>query len=257
MKPLDRLLSNAPTVGESMYYCMCYMGAFSSGICATLEHDAARQMHFFRIELLLDGFAPLPQIAEQIALLTYNAVVALSAGVARPREIWFSHLRVSRARAYAQRFGIPVKFGQAFDGVFLKDADFNTKIVDGDPSVFDSESRTIAARFASQPPGIEVQVRQAIGRALAEAECTRERVAASLGIHSRTLQRRLCKIGLSFEAIRDEVRRNLAVRYLARSDLRLTEIVGRLGYSEPAVLSRSCRRWFAATPSELRRNLAR
>jgi hypothetical protein len=49
MKPLDRLLSNAPTVGESMYCCMCYMGAFSSGICATLEHDAARQMHFFRI----------------------------------------------------------------------------------------------------------------------------------------------------------------------------------------------------------------
>jgi AraC-like DNA-binding protein len=257
MKPLDRLLSNAPTVGESMYYCMCYMGAFSSGICATLEHDAARQMHFFRIELLLDGFAALPQIAEQIALLTYKAVVALSAGVARPREIWFSHLRVSRARAYAQRFGIPVKFGQAFDGVFLKDSDFNTRIADGDPSVFVSESRTIAARFVAQPPGIEIQVRQAIGRALAEAECTRERVAASLGIHSRTLQRRLCKVGLSFEAIRDEVRRNLAVRYLARSDLRLTEIVGRLGYSEPAVLSRSCRRWFAATPSELRRNLAR
>jgi AraC-like DNA-binding protein len=256
MKPLDRLLSNARTVGESMYYSMCYMGAFSSGICATLEHDASGQMHFFRIELMLDEFAVLPQIAEQIALLTYNAVLSLSAGVARLREIWFSHLRVGRARAYAQRFGIPVKFGQSFDGVFLKDADFNTRIADGDPSVFVSESRTIGARFAAQPPGIEVQVRQAIGRALAETECTRERVAASLGIHSRTLQRRLCKIGLSFESIRDEVRRNLAARYLARSDLRLTEIVGRLGYSEPAVLSRSCRRWFAATPSELRRNLA-
>jgi len=257
MKPLDRLLCNAPTVGESIHYCICYMGAFSSGICATLEHDAARQMHFFRIELLLDGLAALPQITEQIALLTYNAVVSLSAGAARPREIWFSHLRVSRARTYAQRFGMPVKFGQPFDGVFLKDSDFNTRIAAGDPSVFVSESRMIAARFPAQPPGIEVQVRQAIGRALAEADCTRERVAASLGIHSRTLQRRLCKLGSSFEAIRDEVRRNLAVRYLARGDLRFTEIVGRLGYSEPAVLSRSCRRWFAATPSELRRSLSR
>jgi AraC-like DNA-binding protein len=257
MKPLDRLLSNAPTVGESINWSMRYMGAFSSGICATLEHDAARQMHFFRIELLLDGCAALPQIAEQIALLTYNSVISLSGGVARPREIWFSHLRVSRARVYAQRFGVPVKFGQAFDGVFLTDADFNTRIAAGDPGVFVSETRTIAARFTAQPPGIEVQVRQAIGRALAEEECTRERVAASIGIHSRTLQRRLQKVGLSFEAMRDEVRRNLAVRYLARSDLRLTEIVGRLGYSEPAVLSRSCRRWFAATPSELRRSLAR
>ena len=32
MKPFDRLLNNAPSIGESMYYCMCYMGAFSSGI---------------------------------------------------------------------------------------------------------------------------------------------------------------------------------------------------------------------------------
>ncbi len=113
------------------------------------------------------------------------------------------------------------------------------------------------ALFRQMDGTMPLHVRQAIGQALAEAECTREHVAASLGLHPRTLQRRLREIGQSFEGLRDGVRRNLAVRYLARSDLPLNEIVDRLGYSEPAVFSRSCRRWFARTPSELRRSLSR
>lgn len=105
--------------------------------------------------------------------------------------------------------------------------------------------------------GFKAQVAKAIGRSLEEGDCTREQVARSLGIHARTLQRRLCKVGLTFETLRDEARRTLAVRLLARRDLHISEIVGRLGYSAPAVLSRSCRRWFAATPREMRRHLAR
>jgi AraC-like DNA-binding protein len=214
-------------------------------------------MRVYRIEPLLDGFASFSQLSERVALLMHKACISLTGGAARSREVWFSHLRVSRASVYAKRFECPVKFGQAFDGIFLSEADYKSKVIAGDPNIFSSELRMILARFPAHSPGVEELVRQAISRALLEEDCTRAQVAASLGMHSRTLQRRLCEIGRSFEAIRDEVRRNLAVRYLARSDLYFTEIACRLGFSEPAVLSRSCRRWFAATPSELRRNLSR
>ena len=53
----------------------------------------------------------------------------------------------------------------------------------------------------------------------------------------------------------DEVRRNLAYRYLARADLTLSDIAGRLGYSELAVLSRCCQRWFGSSPRQLRQSL--
>jgi len=257
MKPLDRLICNAPTLGDIDRYIVSHMEAYSSGIRATLERDAERRMYFFSFQLLLDDFVSCPQIAEQINLLAHNSSMALTGGVARAREVWFSHPRAGCAINYARRFGAPVKFGQPFDGVFYTDADFESKVVGRDPGVFASEYRAITERFPAHLPGLEVRVRQAIVRALAEEDCTREQVAASLGVHSRTLQRRLCRIGTSFESLRDEVRRSLAARYLARSDLRLAEIVHRLGYSEPAVFSRSCRRWFAATPSELRRHLTR
>jgi AraC-like DNA-binding protein len=257
MKPVDRLISNAPTLGDANRYVTSQMQAYSPGICATLERDTERKMHFLGVELLLDGFVAYAQLAEQIVLLIQTTTLALTGGGARVREVWFSHPRVSRLATYSRRFGVHVRFGQPITGAFLTDADLNCELVDRDPRIFAAESRWAAAQFPDQPPGIAVQVRQAIMRTLAEENCTRAHVAASLGMHTRTLQRRLCGVGISFEALRDEVRRSLAARYLARGDLCLAEIVDRLGYSEPAVLSRSCRRWFAATPSELRRNLIR
>ena len=258
MKPIDRLIRNAPTLRDAANYVSWHMESYSSGIRATLSRDEKQDLEFLGIDLLLDGPDSCPQVMEQLASLTYKAAISLTGGVARVRKVWFSHSRVGRRSAYSKRFGgIPVKFGQPLDGVFYGKADLDCKVLDRDPMVFESESRLIAARYPPQIPGTRVRVWQAILRALAEERCTRENVAALLGMHPRKLQRDLGRVGISFEGLRDEVRRSLAARYLAQSDLRLAEVVRRLGYSEPAVLSRSCQRWFAATPRQLRNKLTR
>ena len=77
-------------------------------------------------------------------------------------------------------------------------------------------------------------------------------VAAELHLHPRTLHRRLRAEGKSCHQIKDEVRRDLALRYLQRTDLDLMDIAERLGYSEHSVLTRSCLRWFSAPPSKVR-----
>lgn len=256
MKPIDRLIRNAPTLGDVARYACWHMESYSSGIRDTLEPDIEHGLEFLGTDLLLEGSDSCPQMIEQLALLSYCAAISLTGGAARVRQVWFSHPRVSRLSVYSQRFGgIPVKFGQPLDGLFYREADLACKVVGRDPNIFDAESQLIAARYPARVPGIAVRVRQAILRSLAEECCSRENVAASLGMHSRKLQRCLRQLEMSFEGLRDDVRRSLAARYLARKDVRLDEIVGRLGYSEPAVLSRSCRRWFDATPTELRRSL--
>ena len=72
----------------------------------------------------------------------------------------------------------------------------------------------------------------------------------------RTLQRRLQDEGASFEVIKDNVRRKLALQYLGQSQS-MTEVAAQLGYSEPSVLTRSCHRWFAASPRDIRTQLRR
>ena len=104
---------------------------------------------------------------------------------------------------------------------------------------------------------LSAQVRVLITRHLVEGNCTCKRVASTLGLHPRTLQRRLREEDESFEAIKDDVRRDVALQYLQRPDISLLQVTEMLGYSETSVLSRSCVRWFSASPRRLRNDLTR
>jgi AraC-like DNA-binding protein len=75
-------------------------------------------------------------------------------------------------------------------------------------------------------------------------------------MHPRTLQRRLKEEGTTFEEIKDEVRRDMAERYLSQTEMPLAQVTALLDYSEQSALGRSCRRWFHTTPRDFRNQLA-
>jgi AraC-like DNA-binding protein len=270
MQPLDRLFRTAPTVRDALEYCSRHIGVFNSGLLMEVDGQdivwpdgesqgpsgkAMGGLHLVDFKLL-DGLSLFPQFMEHLLLLTHKSIVWLSAGFAKSRAIWFSHLNISAPVVYARHFNTVVKFGQEYDSIHLSDADLATKIAGCDAELFASEARLAAERFPARDQEIDVRVRLAILRALTRSEdCNRHNIARLLGFQERTLNRHLYKKGTSFESIRDEVRRNLAFRYLARADLSLCEIAGRLGYSELAVLSRCCRRWFGMPPRQLRQDL--
>lgn len=255
MKPLDRLFCTAPTIRDAFECCIRHIGAFNSGLLMELEDRPDSEGGFLHFQLL-DGMALFPQLMEELILLTHNSVVFLSAGFAKSRTVRFSHLNISQPITYARRFNAVVKFGQEYDGLVLSEADLSAGVADCNAELFAREARITAEQFPVHHKGIDIKVRQAVFRLLTSSEdCTRQNIARLLRVQERTLNRQLSRRGTTFESIRDEVRRNLAFRYLAREDLSLTEIAGRLGYSELAVLSRSCRRWFGAPPRKLRQDM--
>lgn len=83
-------------------------------------------------------------------------------------------------------------------------------------------------------------VRTIVERLLLEVDCKYSGIAATLGMHPRTLQRRLRAQGESFEASKDGVRRDVALRYLTQSTLPLIRVARLLGHFETSALSRSC-----------------
>jgi AraC-like DNA-binding protein len=68
----------------------------------------------------------------------------------------------------------------------------------------------------------------------------------------RTLQRRLAAEHTTFDALLDEIRHQLALRYLADPKIAVSEVAYLLGYSEPSPFHRAFRRWTGATPGEIR-----
>ena len=77
-------------------------------------------------------------------------------------------------------------------------------------------------------------------------------IARELSMSSKTLERRLGGRGVTFSALLDEVRCELAKRYLGETDFRLEQVAYLVGYSEPAPLVRAFKRWTGTTPMQYR-----
>ena len=77
-------------------------------------------------------------------------------------------------------------------------------------------------------------------------------VAGRLATSGRTLQRRLAGCGTSFQQQLATVRRILAGRLLANTDLDTVAIAMLLGFAEPNSFARAFRGWEQTTPSRWR-----
>ena len=103
----------------------------------------------------------------------------------------------------------------------------------------------------STAPFVE-RVREAVERELGTGSLGVATLSRTLGTSSRTLQRRLGEIGLSFRDVVDEVRERRARAYLTDPALSTTDIARLLGYAEVSAFLRAFKRWTGTTPGRVR-----
>ena len=77
-------------------------------------------------------------------------------------------------------------------------------------------------------------------------------MAAELNTSVRTLERRLKERGWTYKQIVDDLRRQLALRYVKDRHLRLSQLSFLLGFSENAAFVHAFRRWTGSTPMRYR-----
>lgn len=80
-----------------------------------------------------------------------------------------------------------------------------------------------------------------------------EALAAELGTTATTLRRRLEVEGTSYQAIKDQLRNDVAIDYLCNSGLSVDEIGARLGFQDASAFHRAFKRWNGLQPGEYRR----
>ena len=92
------------------------------------------------------------------------------------------------------------------------------------------------------------QVRRLLGRSMPDHLPHPQDVAARLAVSPQTLRRRLASEGTSFQQIRDQLRRDVAIAALAAGTVSIEDLSGRLGFSEPSAFHRAFRRWTGSAP---------
>lgn len=246
------VMKNSATFGEALDYVVQHIYAHSLAARMRCERDREHHRVFVAYEVLLDRMPSKRQAIEQALLLAHLNAVEITGGQARVREVLFRHQPLSPLRTYRDYFGCEVRFDQKEEGCVFSEQDLASPIVEPDEQLYEMATAFIDTRFTRVTPPMHAQVRGLILQHLGEEACTNDRVAAELCLHPRTLHRRLKAEGKSFEGIKDEVRRDVALRYLQQTDVALTRIAEKLGYAETSVLSRSCFRWFGVSPRQLR-----
>lgn len=102
--------------------------------------------------------------------------------------------------------------------------------------------------------GVSAQVRKKL-RSGAKAEWPEfEAVACSLNMTTSTLHRRLESEGESFQAIKNTIRRDMAIEYLSHTSKSISEIAQDLGFSEPSAFQHAFKKWTGTRPGEYRKN---
>jgi AraC-like DNA-binding protein len=79
-----------------------------------------------------------------------------------------------------------------------------------------------------------------------------ESVAQQLHVSPQTLRRHLREEGASFQGLKDQLRRDIAIYHLGRADLSLQQIAEQLGFSEPSAFHRAFKKWTGLTPGAYR-----
>jgi AraC-like DNA-binding protein len=148
-------------------------------------------------------------------------------------------------------FGAPVLFGQSANRLL-----FDSHWLDGTPSLGNQITNSIVTRLCDEQidefqlrRGLVGEVRQLLMRNLMRPKQL-EDVAQNLNMSARTLRRKLREENSSFRQVFDELRRDMAVRYLRDTNLTVEEIADTLGFSDAANFRKAFRRWTKTTPRE-------
>jgi AraC-like DNA-binding protein len=69
---------------------------------------------------------------------------------------------------------------------------------------------------------------------------------------ARTLRRRLEREGTSYQRIKDNARRDLAIGLLRRGGMTVSEVAERAGFSDASAFHRSFKKWTGHSPGSYR-----
>jgi len=243
---------NSATLGDALASIERYVRVTNEGIDAVFEADElGATLRFRETDASLRG---LRHNSEQAAAQIVRGARELTRRKVTPVRAEFMHERPNERIDYEGILGCPVKFRAEWDGVVFAKETLRLPVIGADSKllrVLQSACRKIIGPVRRKHDLIH-SVREYVVQRLAKGAVPLDDVARRLGMSGKTLERRLRERGASYRALVEDIRRELAERYLADTDLRLQQIAYLVGYSEPAPLVRAFKRWTGSTPMQYR-----
>jgi AraC-like DNA-binding protein len=232
------LIAHQPSLREVLAVMVRYRSQLNEALALHVEQSG--ELVVVREELVTEGPTPGRQARELALGVLFRTFRTLLGSRWRPQSVNFTHSAPEDLRVHRRLFGFEVQFESDFNGIVCEAADLDRAMPAADPAMARYAQQFVDTLARSDGGSVVLEARQAIYLLLPLGQASVERIARALGMNVRSLQRRLEDEGFSYSDLINDVRRELALRYLASRSNSLTRIAELLGYAQ----SSSFTRWF-------------
>ncbi|RSZ40935.1 MULTISPECIES: AraC family transcriptional regulator [unclassified Variovorax] len=232
------LLMHQPTLRQVLLTLIEHLHLLNEQLAIQVEDVGS--MVVLREELAVS--VPSRQSIELAIGVLYRMCEALLRDRWQPASVSFAHEPPTDPAFHRRFFKCRIEFDGGFNGLVCRAADLDVPNPGADPVLAAYARKLIAALPDDRQRSIDQEVRKAIYLMLPAGRATCKSVAMGLGMSMRTLQRELDARKLTFKQLINDVRQELARRYVANSRYSLGEVAALLGYSTHSAFTR----WFGA-----------
>ncbi len=241
----------AGTVAEALTTAEHYLAAYSPAISVGVLPLPDDRFTFFDFGVLIPHPPAHPQTTELSLGVMLRVLRFLLGSTYAPTVVHLPHDPLGPRKDYLRYFSCTPRFGEPRAGFTLAAADLRRPLV-RDEVAHRAMLEYLDSVIDRHDPGMITPVRELVRQLLPTGAASLAVIARQFRLHPKALQRRLAAERTTFAALVDDVRREMAQRYLRDTTMTLSHLARELGYAEQSVLTRSCRRWFGSSPVSLR-----
>lgn len=244
------VMQHAVDVETALNDTIHYTGLHDKGSVLSLGSHNGTSL--FEHSIYLDGVESSGQITDGALAVLRNIMQCLCGPAWKPQEVLFAHKQPVDSTPYRKCFGAPVRFNADRNALVFSSDWLKARPPRANPWLYDYLKQQAEQINAQDESDFAGGLQPLLRILLLSSKCTLAEASKQLGIHSRTLNRRLQAEGTTF---RDEVAKAgyiMACQYLAQSSAPVSDIAVQLGYSNTSGFAHAFKRWSGMTPSEWR-----
>jgi AraC-like DNA-binding protein len=248
------LLMSAKDVGTGLRDLAQYMELHDRGAVVTLEEDRHTALLCYSVVATVAGVDHLNDMAMTLA---GNLMRGFCGKDWKPNEVLLTRRPPTDPQIWERFFRAPVRFGAERCGMRFPAHWLAVSVPAANPVLHKLLQQEAERLHSLRGTGLAHEVKRMVRATASNPPCSAARVASLLGMHERTLNRRLQATGVNFRRLRDEVLYEMSQQILSTSSMRLTEVAAALGYAEDSAFIHAFTRWSGQTPDQWRRKMDR
>ncbi len=248
---ISLLIMHQPTLRDVLTTLTRHLNTLNEALAMHVVDNG--EFAIIKEDLVTDIPGAKTQCVELIVGAMYGLLKNLLGDEWSPLSVHFTHGAPADLATHRRFLKCDIEFESAFNGIVMPVSDLQKPNRTGDPALAHYAQQYLDTMHPGAPQSVIGEARKAIYLLLPLGAASVTRVARAIGMHERTLQRRLASEGCEFSDLVKEARRDLAQRYISDKRHSITRISETLGYGQLSSFTRWFSSEFGMSPAEWRR----